>query len=76
MYVPNRETIFNDIEYTQACEDISCHNIHTLGDGSDPVCSATHHGDCPRTNILADEVKEFIWENDDMFKYIRPVDEQ
>lgn len=70
MYVPDETRIFEDLDYSDQCEDIGCSSIALVGKHNNPVCDAHHQSDCPRVRIVANGVREFIDGNQDMFNYI------
>lgn len=73
MYSPNREKLFEDIEQSDECASVSCSCLrHHKGE---PHCVAMAHGECARVNVMASEINQFIADNDDVFMYIKPVNE-
>ena len=77
MYSPNREKIFEDMEASEECDKASCPSYRNTGSTNKPklVCMATAHGECNRVNQIASEVNQFIADNDDVFMYIKPINE-
>ena len=77
MYSPDRQKIFDDIEANDECDTASCPSYRCTDNrrNSSPVCMATAHGECNRVNKIASEVNQFIADNDDVFIYIKPVNE-
>lgn len=74
MFTPDRQKLFEDTETNEQCYKISCHSLRQHKGG--PICNAIMHGECPRVNGMAQEVNQFIADNDDVFMYITTVGEK
>lgn len=75
MYIPDHEKIFEDLNYTEACESVSCRWIGYNPKNSVSYCGASCAIECPRVSVIADEVRQFIGDNDDAFMYIMKIGE-
>ena len=70
VFTPDRDRIFMDLDYCDVCEQHGCTQIHLVGKYNHPMCNGEAHA-CPRTKVIADEINQFIGDNDDMFMYIQ-----
>lgn len=69
IFVVDRDRIFEDFDYCDACADLGCTRIALVGRGNHPVCDGDPVA-CPRVHVIASEVNKFIADNDDMFQYL------
>lgn len=67
---PNIEKIFEHIEPSDHCEDLSCRQLSYHGRHRHLACEAMDPIECPRARLCADEVRDFIRRNYDMLFYI------
>lgn len=75
MYTPDRTKIFEEIEFSTQCLDISCSNAVKTGRKDDYGCIANAHGECLRVNSIASEINQFIADNEDMLNLIQCIGE-
>lgn len=77
MYTPNRTKIFEDTEAGHECDNLSCshHSVPETSRCKTPVCMANDHSECAKVNQVAAEINQFIADNDDVFMYIKPINE-
>lgn len=70
MYAPDYIQIFEDTDYSDACENVHCQHIALVGKHNHPVCDAGRIADCPRVALVADEINQFIKDNKDILRYL------
>ena len=77
MLAPNRIKIFGDTELTAECHSMNCSQCREAPKnwGEDYVCNAGGHGECPKVNITASEINQFIADNEDVLNLIECVGE-
>ena len=77
MLAPNRQQIFEESEVNPHCHDLNCQQCHQAHKnwGEDYVCNAGGHGECPKVGLIADEINQFIADNEDVLSLIMCVGE-
>lgn len=76
MYSPDRKKIFEESDVNAECHECSkLIPAPKKWDGGDYVCDAGCHSDCPRVGAVADEINQFIADNEDVLNLIQCVGE-